>query len=86
MISSTGIDQVKELLNQVLDPEVPALSIIDLGILRDVKEENGVFEISITPTFTGCPAMRAIEDEIASVLKMEGIMNFKIKTILAPAW
>jgi ring-1,2-phenylacetyl-CoA epoxidase subunit PaaD len=81
-----NIDQVRRILNQVLDPEVPALTIADLGILRGVEENNGTFLITITPTFTGCPAMRAIEDEIGAVLNAEGVTNFKVRTVLSPAW
>ena len=80
------VDSVRKILDQVLDPEVPALTIADLGILRDVTEADGNFIITITPTFTGCPAMRAIEEEIGSVLMASGISNFKVKTVLAPAW
>jgi ring-1,2-phenylacetyl-CoA epoxidase subunit PaaD len=84
MVTDTG--HIRELMERVLDPEVPALSIIDLGIFRGVELKDGVFEISITPTFTGCPAMLAIEQEIGSVLSNEGISNFRIKTVMAPAW
>jgi len=81
-----GIAYIRELLSGVLDPEVPALSIEDLGILRDIKETPEGFEIVITPTFTGCPAMKVIEESINEVLSSKGINNFSVKTILAPAW
>jgi len=85
--NSPDLTFVRELLEQVLDPEVPALTIGDLGILRDVTLlSTGIFQITITPTFTGCPAMRVIEDDISEVLKKEGINNFEIRTVLAPAW
>lgn len=77
---------IRQLLEKVLDPEVPALSIADLGILRDVTVTDNGYEIIITPTFTGCPAMRTIEEEIASAMKEAGIDNYKIKTVLSPAW
>lgn len=79
-------DQVRKLLDGVHDPEIPVLTIADLGILRDVVLNDGKFEIIITPTFTGCPAMRAIEQDITEVLQLEGVSNFKIRTVLAPAW
>lgn len=77
---------VRDLVSQVQDPEVPVLTIADLGILRSVTQEDGFFYISITPTFTGCPAMRVIENEIASLLLSAGISNFKISTVISPAW
>jgi ring-1,2-phenylacetyl-CoA epoxidase subunit PaaD len=81
-----NVESIWKILDQVLDPEVPALTIADLGILRKVEEVDGNFLITITPTFTGCPAMRAIEDEIGIVLNAEGISNFKVRTVLSPAW
>lgn len=73
-------------MHDVPDPEVPVLSIVDLGVFRKVEENEGTFDIYITPTYTGCPAMKAIEEEINRVLKREGISNFKVKTVLSPAW
>lgn len=86
MTGEVNVDRIKEILNGVLDPEIPALTIADLGILRNVVFKDGVFEITITPTFTGCPAMRVIEEDIDEVLRLEGITNFKIRTVMAPAW
>lgn len=78
--------QIEEILNEVKDPEIPVISIADLGILRDVKVEDGFVEVVITPTYTGCPAMMEIERDINNALKKEGINNFKITTVLSPAW
>lgn len=86
MTGAFTTESVWKILEQVLDPEVPALTIADLGILRNVEEVEGGFIITITPTFTGCPAMRAIEDEIGLALKSAGVTNFKVRTVLAPAW
>ena len=73
-------------LEEIKDPEVPALSIIDLGIVRDVIMNDGELEVIITPTYSGCPAM----DLIASAIKIElatlGFKKIKITTILSPAW
>ena len=73
-------------LEEIKDPEVPALSIIDLGIVRDIKMNDDELEVVITPTYTGCPAM----DMIASAIKVElatlGFKKIKITTILFPAW
>lgn len=86
METQTGIDFIRDILSKVTDPEVPVLTIADLGILRSVEEVDGVYVVTITPTFTGCPAMRTIEDDINEVLKSAGVHNFKVRTVLAPAW
>jgi ring-1,2-phenylacetyl-CoA epoxidase subunit PaaD len=79
-------DDIYELLEQVKDPEVPVLSIVDLGIVRNVAiHEKGV-EISITPTYSGCPAMRTIEEDITKMCRKNNIVLSEIKTILSPAW
>ena len=79
--------QIEEILDEVKDPEIPVISIADLGILRDVKvNDDGFVEVVITPTYTGCPAMMEIERDINNALKKEGINDFKITTVLTPAW
>ena len=71
---------------QVVDPEIPVLTIADLGVLRDVTVSNGQVEVAITPTYSGCPAMNMIALEIEMALEREGIRNSKITTVLSPAW
>lgn len=71
---------------QVTDPEIPVLTIADLGVLRDVTVINGNVEVEITPTYSGCPAMNMIALEIELALAREGIRNPKIRTVLSPAW
>ena len=73
-------------LEDVYDPEVPVLSIVDLGIVRAVKVVNKHVSITITPTYTGCPAMETIEQDIAVKLKKEAISSYEIHTSIAPAW
>lgn len=77
---------ILEYLEEVHDPEIPVLSIQDLGILRNVEINGDETLITITPTYTGCPAMNVIESDIKSKLKEKGVENFKIKTALSPAW
>ena len=72
--------------SQVVDPEIPVLTIADLGVLRDVTITDGKVEVAITPTYSGCPAMNMIALEIEMALEREGIHNSKIKTVLSPAW
>ncbi len=81
-----SLTTIRALVGAVLDPEVPALTINDLGILREVRESGSGIEILITPTFSGCPAMNAIESEIRQVLNDAEITGYEIKTVLAPAW
>jgi ring-1,2-phenylacetyl-CoA epoxidase subunit PaaD len=71
---------------QVVDPEIPVLTIADLGVLRDVVVNDGHVEIAITPTYSGCPAMNMIAMEIELALEREGIRAPKITTVLSPAW
>ncbi len=79
-------DYLDKVLDRVPDPEIPVLTIRDLGILRKVEIVDGEAVITITPTYTGCPAMRAIEEEIGKVLKEEGIENYSVRTVLSPPW
>ena len=71
---------------EVVDPEIPVLTIADLGVLRDVVVNEGRVEVSITPTYSGCPAMNMIALEIGLALEREGIHEAKIRTVLSPAW
>lgn len=71
---------------RVVDPEIPVLTIADLGVLRDVTVHDGRVEVAITPTYSGCPAMNMIALEIELALAREGINGATIKTILSPAW
>ncbi|MGK0387468.1 MAG: ring-1,2-phenylacetyl-CoA epoxidase subunit PaaD [Maribacter sp.] len=80
-----NIKHIYDLLEQVPDPEVPVLSILDLGIVRDVKLENDIAEITITPTYTGCPAMDMITVDIKARLQENGIES-KVNLVLSPAW
>lgn len=70
----------------VVDPEIPALSIADLGVLRDIRVEDGAIEIFITPTYSGCPAMNVIAIEIALALAKSGLGPARVTTVLSPAW
>jgi phenylacetate-CoA oxygenase PaaJ subunit len=70
----------------VVDPEIPVLTIADLGVLRDVAVNDGCVEVAITPTYSGCPAMNMITLEIELALEREGFCNPKVRTVLSPAW
>ena len=71
----------------VVDPELPVLSIADLGVLRDVTvAADGTVDVTITPTYTGCPAMRMIACEVELALDRAGLPGARVRTVLAPAW
>ena len=70
----------------VVDPEIPVLTIADLGVLREVTVRDGDVEVAITPTYSGCPAMNMIALEIGLALEREGFRRPKIRTVLSPAW
>jgi ring-1,2-phenylacetyl-CoA epoxidase subunit PaaD len=76
---------VWEVLERISDPEIPVLSVVDLGVIRDVIPKGNGFEILITPTYSGCPAMNMIEAEILATMKTMGI-EATVKLILSPAW
>jgi ring-1,2-phenylacetyl-CoA epoxidase subunit PaaD len=86
VIQVPDIDRIRAIAAAVCDPEIPVLTIEDLGILRDVRMENNKVIIEITPTFTGCPAMKAIEEDISDALHAQGIVDFAVKLVLSPAW
>lgn len=73
-------------LDEVKDPEVPVLSITDLGIVRALDWENGKLIVSITPTYSGCPAMDVIAARIRMLLAEKGIAATEVRTVLSPAW
>jgi ring-1,2-phenylacetyl-CoA epoxidase subunit PaaD len=76
----------RETAGSVLDPELPALTIADLGILRDVRERNGAVTVTITPTYSGCPAMAQIAADLRRSLAAAGYERVEIRTELSPAW
>jgi len=79
-------DHIWDILEQIPDPEIPVISIIDLGVVRNVALVNNEYLIQITPTYSGCPAMNAIQMDIHNTLQAKGILNFKIQMIYQPAW
>jgi ring-1,2-phenylacetyl-CoA epoxidase subunit PaaD len=79
-------EQIYNWLEEVSDPEIPVLSVVDLGVVRDAQIINGDWLITITPTYSGCPAMKTMEEDILSKLKEKGISSAKVELVLAPAW
>ena len=70
----------------VVDPEIPVLTIADLGILRNVDVTGSTVTVTITPTYSGCPAMDAIRDDLYAAFKKEGYEDVHVDLVLAPAW
>ncbi|HEY5547033.1 MAG TPA: 1,2-phenylacetyl-CoA epoxidase subunit PaaD [Gemmatimonadaceae bacterium] len=79
-------DEFWTAVGEVLDPEVPVLSVVDLGIVRDVREEGDTVVVDVTPTYSGCPAMRVIENDITEALHRAGAKNVRVNTVFHPVW
>ena len=76
-----------EVAGQIVDPEIPVLTIADLGVLRDARvAEDGAIEVDITPTYSGCPAMRMIALQVEMALRGAGFSALRLREVLAPAW
>ena len=71
---------------RVTDPELPMLTLADLGILRAVDEAGDAVVVTITPTYSGCPAMQTIEDDLTVALRDAGYARVEVRTVLSPAW
>src|SRR4051812_35054780 len=86
MIETITKETIWDLLKEVPDPEVPVINIVELGIAREVVVKDNKVVVSITPTYSGCPAMKVIEDDIISLLKEKGIGEVEIKMVYSPVW
>jgi len=84
--SITTTEQLWRVLAGVMDPEVPVLSILDLGIVRQAELRDGKAYVTITPTYSGCPAVNTIAMDIRLRLMAEGVHDVQITTQLSPAW
>ncbi len=85
-LAPISADQVYAWLQEVPDPEIPVLSVVDLGVVRDVSWDGEACVVVITPTYSGCPAMREITQDIQQTLTRHGIDEVRVETRLAPAW
>ncbi len=79
-------EKIWEYLEEVSDPEIPVLTVVDLGVVRSIDVQNNHVEVTITPTYSGCPAMKVIEEDIIEKLHDRGIKNVSVKLTLSPAW
>ena len=80
------IDKIWKILGSVPDPEIPVISVVELGVIRDVQLIKNEYIISVTPTYSGCPAVKTFQDDIKEQLKINNIYNFKIEIVYKPAW
>lgn len=79
-------EQVLEWLAEVKDPEVPVVSVVELGVVRDVRVTPDLVTVDITPTYSGCPAMKVMEEEIIATLAAHGVSRVEVHTIFDEAW
>ena len=85
MTAIASIDEAWAVLEGLSDPEIPVISLRELGILREIREADDGLEVVITPTYSGCPAMEQIRDDILSLLAKHGF-KARVVTQLSPAW
>ncbi|CAB3634577.1 Putative 1,2-phenylacetyl-CoA epoxidase, subunit D [Achromobacter pulmonis] len=85
-VAPVSSEQVYAWLQEVPDPEIPVLSVVDLGVVRDVAFDGDACVVVITPTYSGCPAMREITEDIRQVLGRHGVGEVRVETRLSPAW
>lgn len=83
--ANSEFPEIWDLLDSVKDPEIPVVSIWELGILQDIEQDDDTLVVTITPTYSGCPAMGAIEREIAECLATAGL-SARVRSRLSPAW
>src|ERR1700676_4511400 len=86
VVDRPGIAAIWRALAAVPDPEIPVISVVDLGIIRGVEWHNDEWVVSVTPTYSGCPATEVIAGDIRSALIAAGAARVRVETRLAPAW
>lgn len=85
-MTSKAVQQIWQALDDVKDPEIPVVSLVEMGIVRDVAIHDNRVIVTITPTFSGCPALHAMKADIVECLNMLGYANVEIQTTFTPAW
>jgi ring-1,2-phenylacetyl-CoA epoxidase subunit PaaD len=85
-MTQVSVEQVWDWLEAVPDPEIPVISLVDLGIIRNVGWNGDTLEVTVTPTYSGCPATSLINMEIETALRNNGIEKLELKRQLSPAW
>jgi ring-1,2-phenylacetyl-CoA epoxidase subunit PaaD len=81
------VERLRQIAGSVPDPEIPVLTLQDLGILRDVRIiADGLVDVTLTPTYTGCPATAVIAGDVETALRAAGVDRLQVRTVLSPAW
>ncbi|MCG3139831.1 MAG: putative 1,2-phenylacetyl-CoA epoxidase, subunit D [Anaerolineae bacterium] len=78
--------EVWRALDEITDPEIPVVSLVEMGIVRDAQIEGDTVIVTMTPTFAGCPALRVMRDSIVEKLTARGAAHVEVKTVLTPRW
>ena len=81
-----NIDKIWNILESVPDPEIPVISVVELGVIRKVEFFENNYIISVTPTYSGCPAVKTFQDDIKAQLRENNIHNFHLEIVYKPAW
>lgn len=82
----SAVPELWDLLDEVKDPEIPVISLWELGVLQDIEQRGETVEVTITPTYSGCPAMTVMEEDVLAALHAAGHDQVQVKTRLSPAW
>lgn len=86
MVEALSVEVAQAALSEIADPEIPLISITELGIVRGVVVVDDRVSVTLTPTYSGCPAMAAITEDVRAKLRETGFSEVEVKTVLAPAW
>lgn len=78
--------EIWDILAEVEDPEIPVINVVEMGIVRGVEVVDDIVKVTITPTYSGCPAMKTIEEDIREILQEKKVPSFEVLTVLSPAW
>jgi ring-1,2-phenylacetyl-CoA epoxidase subunit PaaD len=79
-------EELFEILTEIKDPELPVVDIVELGIVRDIVVDGDSVRVDVTPTYSGCPALQVIEQDIVEILRARGFSEVKVKNVFSPAW
>ena len=86
VVSDAVVTEAREVAAAVVDPEMPMLTLDDLGVLRDVAVAGGTITVTITPTYSGCPAIEVMRDDVHARLTAAGYARVEVRTVLSPPW
>ncbi|MEO8762413.1 MAG: 1,2-phenylacetyl-CoA epoxidase subunit PaaD [Bacteroidia bacterium] len=86
MMQNFNQETILSFLQEIPDPEIPVITIVELGVIRKINISENAVEVELSPTYSGCPAMKQMETDIVATLKKHGIENVSIKTVYTPAW